>query len=123
MTFATSNLSLEITSIELGEVSVSEFETTHLGTTDPVATDMNSKTYLAGTHKLLDGITIRFNWDPDVYAALGVSQTITFTDDDSNTVAGTGFIQRVKPPTYTPDGLLEGEARIRPSGAWVFTQV
>ncbi len=50
-------------------------------------------------------------------------QTITITDPDANTLAGSGYIASVDPPTYAPDGMLVGSAKIAVSGAWPFVEV
>lgn len=122
MVFATSLLSLEILSIDPGEVSQEEIDTTHLGTSLPSSGDANSRDMMFGKHRKMDGIDITFHWTPDVYSAVGVLQTITVTDPDGNTLSGTGGIASVKPPTYDPDGKLVGSAKVAVKGAWPFVE-
>lgn len=116
--FTTSDITLRVTSIQVGKSTVTVHDVTHLGSTVRASGDLNTREKLAGQHVMLDGLNIQFHWDWDAYTALGVSQTITITDPDGNTLSGTGILSEVDGPEYTDDGLLVGSGKIDPSGQW-----
>ena len=119
LAFATSGITLRITSMTLGDSEYDVIETTYLGTTvAPSTGSLNSREFIFGSHVRGAGLDVTYHWDWDVYASMGIKQTVTLTDPDGNTISGTGGISKVSGPTYDVDGLLVGTAHVAMDGAW-----
>lgn len=118
VTFGTTGVSLEATSIQSAGISWAALETTYLGTT-------TAKTFVRGDLYDPGTITVSFNTDPDTYDDLiGCSDsetvTITYTDTPAATEAATGFITNFDPSTHEVDQIVSGSVTVKRTGAVTF---
>ena len=118
ITFGTTAVSLEATSIQSAGISWAAVETTYLGTT-------NAKTFVRGDLYDPGTITVNFNTDPDTLDSLigcAASEivTITYTDTPAATEAATGFITNIDPSTHEVDSVVSGSVTIKRTGQITF---
>lgn len=116
MTFGTSSLSYNWTSIDMGETTLPDVDTVHLGTT-------GNRTYLPGDLTDDGEVTIPFQFDAEAaLPTLGSVETVTVTFPQEAgqtapaTYAGTAYIKRVRKPNLQTDTLQDGEITIRWDG-------
>lgn len=116
MTFGTSSISVNFTSIDMGETTRPDVETTYLGTT-------GNRTFIPGDLDDDGEITLPFQWDAEAsLISTGTVETITVTFPQEAgqtapaTYAGTGYIKRVRKPNLQTDTLQDGELTIRWDG-------
>ena len=116
VTLATTGLSLNWTSIDLGEETINDVEQTHLGTT-------GYREYRPGDLKEPGEVVIPFQWDSEAaQIAVGTVESLTFTfptatgQSTAATYAGTGYIKRVKRPNLQTDTIQDGELTVKFDG-------
>lgn len=109
LTLSTSALSFNWTSIDLGEETIDDIATSHLGST-------GYKEYVPGDLKEGGSITIPFQFDNEAaLPGLGTVETATVTfplasgQTTAATLAGTGYLKRLKRPNLQTDTLQDGE--------------
>jgi hypothetical protein len=115
--FSGTSLSLNFTSMDLGEQSIEVIDTTHLGTS-------GFKTIMGGDLKDPGEWTFEFQWDneagPDPSPTAELV-TVTFPQSTSNgtsaaTYAATGIIRSIKYPTLGVEELQMGTLIFKPDG-------
>ncbi len=118
ITFGTTGVSLEATSIQSAGIAWSSIETTHLGTA-------TAKTFMRGDLYDPGTVNVNFNTDPDsldtlIGAAASETITITYTDTPAATEASTGFIMSIDPSTHEVDSVVSGSLTVKRTGAITF---
>lgn len=108
-TFSSTSLSFNWTSIDLGEETITDVKTTKLATT-------GYHEYMPGDLKEGGEVSINFQWDSEAaQVALGTVETLTATlpipagGSTAATLAGTGYIKRIKRTSLETDTLQTGE--------------
>lgn len=110
------SLSFNWTSIDMGESTLNDVPTSHLGTT-------GSETFLPGDLVNEGEVTIPFQWDAEAaYPTEGTVTTLTITFPQETgqtapaTYAGTAYIKRVRRPNLQTDTLQDGEITVKWDG-------
>ena len=117
ITFATTSVTLDVTSIQSQGITWAALDTTYLGTT-------TAKTYKRGDLYDPGTITISFLADPDDFNELlasSATETITITYPSGATEASSGFISSIDPATAEVDNIVSGSLTIQRTGAITFT--
>lgn len=118
LTLATTGVSLEITSMQSGNITWAYQPTSHLGTTGG-HTFLRSSIYDPGD------ITVQFIVDPDDNDTLlsnssAETVTITYNDSPAATEAASGFVTQFDPATFEVDGVIMGSLTLKRSGTLTF---
>jgi hypothetical protein len=118
ITFGTTGVSLQATSIQSAGISWASIDTTYLGTT-------TAKTYIRGDLYDPGTITVNFLTDPDsldtlIGCAASETITITYTDTPAATEASTGFVMSIDPSTHEVDTVVSGSLTVKRTGAVTF---
>ena len=116
LTLSSTGLSFNWTAIDTGEETIPDVDRTSLATAD-------YREYIPGDLKEPGEITIPFQWDAQAaQIAVGTVETVTVTlplisgGTSAATLAGTGYIKRVKRPNLQTDTLQDGELTIKFDG-------
>ena len=114
ITFATSSFTASFTDLDPGELTKEDLDTSHLGTT-------GQKTYKATDLVEPGELTATFFFDSsDSLPGLGTSETVTVTFPNNGTtaatIAGTGYIKRIKYPPLRNGELQQAELTVKWDG-------
>ena len=116
LTLSETGLSLDWTSIDLGEETINDIETTKL---DNAA----YHSFMPGDLITASEITVPFFWDTEeAQIPIGTVESMTFTFPLTSaqvaaaTYAGTGYIKRVKYPNLQTDAVQDGELTLKFDG-------
>jgi hypothetical protein len=120
LTFGTTGVTLDITSIASGGITREALETTNLGTT-------NAKTFIPGDLYDPGEITVQFQTNPDTQPPFtNASETVTITypvptgSNNGATEASSAFVTSVDVSTCEVDSIMMGSCTIKRTGAITF---
>ena len=120
LTFGTTGVSQDVTSISSGGITREALETTNLDTT-------NAKTFIPGDLYDPGELTVQFQTDPDTQAPFSnVAETITITypvptgSNNGATEASSGFVTAYDVSTCEVDSIMMGSCTVKRTGAITF---
>lgn len=120
ITFATDALTLGVTGMKIGAVSVPVVDTTVLNPTLATTGQDGAATSRPGRIQHLGPITVEVQFDPAVAkrVKLGTVQTVTITFYTGETLAGSGYISEKGEVSLDQDGLMRQTLTVQRSGVW-----